>query len=194
MHPQADEITKLIAQWQKGDKSSENALFEALYRRLRYIALDCLRKESPGKAMSPTSLVHSAYLRMMRSDRLQIADRGHFLHLAAKVMRQIVVDKARKRRTQKREGELAAPDELDALVANDADADEILAVDRGLDELAKQSGRFAELVELKHFAGYSFDEAAVVMNISARQLRRDWRVAITRLKMAIDGAHAAGTS
>jgi RNA polymerase sigma factor (TIGR02999 family) len=194
MVPQDDEITKLIALWQSGDKNSENILFEALYRRLHRIAMDCLRNEPPGKAASPTSLIHSAYLRMMRADRLQIYDRGHFLHLAAKVMRQIVVDKARKRRAQKREGEMASADEVDSLVKTDADADEIISVDRGLDELAKQSGRMAQLVELRHFAGYTFDEASVVMNVSARQLRRDWPVAITRLKIAIDGSHAAGTA
>ena len=85
---------------------------------------------------------------------------------------------------------MATAAEIDSLVRSDADADEIIAVDRGLNELAKQSVRLAQLVELKHFAGYTFDEAAVVMNISARQLRRDWPVAITRLRIAIDGSHS----
>src|ERR1700685_4744023 len=90
------DITQLIVRWQRGDSGSEPLLFEAFYLRLRQVASDLLRNESPG-AMSPTSLVHSAYLRMKRIDRIELVDRKHFIRLAARVMRQIVVDKAHRR-------------------------------------------------------------------------------------------------
>ena len=184
--PESPAITQLIARWQQGEPGSESVLFEALYSRLRQVAGDLLRNEPPG-VMSPTSLVHSAYLRMKRTDRIEIADRKHFIRLAAKVMRQIVVDKARRRRALKRDGIMASEDELDRLVTTDADADEILAVDLGLQDLEKRSERLAQLVELHHFGGYSFEELAPVMDRSARQLRRDWDVAVVRLRIAIDG-------
>jgi RNA polymerase sigma factor (TIGR02999 family) len=96
--PGAD-ITRLIAEWQRGNKAAENALFEALYNRLHTRALHLLCTEPRGQSMGPTALVHEAYLRLERSEGLEIADRNHFLKLAAKVMHQILVDRARARRS-----------------------------------------------------------------------------------------------
>jgi RNA polymerase sigma factor (TIGR02999 family) len=186
-----DDITRLISEWQRGDKASENALFEALYRKLHARALQVLRSEPRGQSMGPTALVHEAYLRLERSERLEITDRHHFLRLVANVMHRILVDRARARRSEKRGGDQVRVQESDQLVRTDADADEILAVDLALGELKRQSPRLAQLVVLKYYAGYTLEESAVVMGVSERTAKRDWEQARVRLQIAIDGAEGA---
>ena len=117
------DITRLIAAWRQGDKA---ALFKALYAKLHGIALAFIRNELPGRSLGSTELIHEAYLRFHRSERLEIADRSHFLKLAAKVMHQVLVDRARARRSEKRGGDLVRVEETEQLVRTDADADEIL--------------------------------------------------------------------
>ncbi len=177
----------LIAAWRRGDKGAENALFEALYTRLHARALQCLRGEPRGQSLSPTALVHEAYLRFRRSERLEIAGRDHFLRLVAKVRRQIVVDRARASHSEKRGGGLVRVEETGQLVRTGADADEILAVDRALGKLKLQSPRQAQVVELRYFAGYSLEETAVLLGAAERTVKRDWDAARTRLKIAIEG-------
>jgi RNA polymerase sigma factor (TIGR02999 family) len=184
-------ITRLISDWQRGNRDAENALFEALYLRLHGIAAQCLRSESPGHSMGPTMLVHEAYLRFQKAERLEVADRGHFLALSARVMRRIVVDRARARRTEKRGGDQMRDDLDQAFAANDSETEEILAVDRALESLFRQSERQAQLVELRFFAGFNEDEAADALGISKRTVRREWQVARTRLRMAINGTPTA---
>jgi len=182
------DITHLIAEWQHGDKAAENALFEALYRKLHARALQVLQSEPRGQSLGPTALVHEAYLRLERSEGLEVADRNHFLKLVAKVMRGILVDRARARLSAKRGGDLVRVDDMSQLVRTDADADEILAVNRALTKLRQQFPRQAQLVELKYYAGYTLEESAVVMGVSERTAKRDWDQARTRLQEAIDGA------
>jgi RNA polymerase sigma-70 factor (ECF subfamily) len=184
------EITRLIEAWQRGDKSAENALFDAMYSRLHRLAVQCLRSERPGQTLGATALVHEAYLRFETSERLDIVNRSHFLALAARVMRRVLVDKARARQADRRGNDPAPVELTEALVRTDADAERILAVDCALDELAAQSARLAQLVELRYFAGYTIEESAAVLGLSARTARRDWQVARTRLRVAIDGSTA----
>jgi RNA polymerase sigma-70 factor (ECF subfamily) len=96
------EIARLIKRWQAGDKAAENALFEALYAKLHAIATRYLRSEAPGQTLGATALVHEVYLRFQRAERLDITGSSHFLALAARVIRRILVDKARERRSDKR--------------------------------------------------------------------------------------------
>jgi len=180
-------ITRLIEDWQRGDKAAENALFDAMYHRLHALAVQCLRGEQPGQSLGATALVHEAYLRFTRAERLDIADRAHFLALAARVMRRILVDRARARQSAKRGAKPVRVEMADSLVRTDADADQIIGVDRALESLATQSQRLATLVELRYFAGYSFEESALVLGVAERTVRRDWQVARTRLKLALDG-------
>ena len=181
------DITRLISDWQRGDKGAESAVFEALYQRLHSIAIQCLRGEGPGQSMGATALVHEAYLRFMGSERLEIVNRAHFLALAARVMHRVIVDKARARRSFKRGGDQVRTEVTPMLVGTDEDADQILAVDRALEDLELQSQRQAQLVQLRYFAGYTIEESAAVLGISDRTARREWQVARTRLRLAIDG-------
>lgn len=186
MEPSA-EITQLIQAWQRGDRDAENELFQALYEKLRVIAQGCLRGESPGRSLNATGLVHEAYLRFQKAEPLEIYNRAHFLRLAARVMRRILVDRARARNSAKRDSGAAAGDNESWFLAA-KEADEILAVDRAMEVLSGQSERQARVVELRYFAGFSEEESAAALGISARQVRRDWDVARVRLRMAIDGS------
>jgi RNA polymerase sigma factor (TIGR02999 family) len=181
------DITRLIVEWRSGNKDAENRLFEALYSRLHTLALVCLRSEPAGISMGATGLVHEADLRFQKSERLEIANRAHFLALAARVMRRILVDRARARRAEKREGLNVPVEWADNVVQTDQQADEIIGVDRAMDELAERAPRQCMLVELRYFAGFTIEESATVLGISARTARREWQVARARLMGAIDG-------
>jgi RNA polymerase sigma factor (TIGR02999 family) len=189
MEPPED-ITRMIADWQRGDKNAESALFAALYSRLHSLALQCLRNERPGQTLGATALVHEAYLRLQRSEPVEIVNRAHFLNLAAHVMHNVIVDQARARRSGKRGGDQYRVPADDLLVQTDEDADQILDVDRALQELAKHSKRQADLVVLRYFAGFNREEASAVLGVSERQLARDWDIARTRLRDWMDGTSA----
>jgi|ERR1700761_1175820 RNA polymerase sigma factor (TIGR02999 family) len=184
------DITKLIVEWQRGNKTAENELFEALYTRLHGIALQILRAERPGISIGPTGLLHEAYLRFQKSERLEIADRSHFLALSARVMRRILVDRARAKRTEKRDGQHVPAEWADQFVQSEQQADQILGVDRALDLLSASAPRQCRLVELRYFAGFSIEESATILGISARTARREWQVARTRLLGALDGTQS----
>lgn len=185
------EITRLISDWQRGDKAAESALFDALYQKLHAIAVHCIRTEPAAQSLGATGLIHEAYLRLDRSEDLQIADRSHFLALAARVMRRILVDRARARRAIKRDADLQPLSEEIAWFHHTADIDEIISVDRALDVLCTRSPRQGRLVEMRFFGGFSLDESAAALNISTRHARREWDVARLRLREAIDGLKPA---
>jgi RNA polymerase sigma factor (TIGR02999 family) len=186
--PPSSQISRLISDWQRGNREAENALFEALYQRLHQIALQCLRSRDVGRTLGATALVHEAYLRFRQSERIDVHDSHHFLCLAARVMRRILVDRARARISEKRGGDRQPVEFNDALAISETDAEQILLVDQALAQLAQQSPRQAELVELRYFAGFSEEESAEALAISARTARREWQVARTRLRLAIDGS------
>ncbi|MBV9761509.1 MAG: sigma-70 family RNA polymerase sigma factor [Acidobacteriaceae bacterium] len=186
-----DEITKLISDWKRGDRQAESRLFDLLYVKLRQLAIQCLRDEVRCRTLSPTALVHEAYLRLSRSEDLKVTDRGHFLALTARVMQQILTDAARARQSGKRGGDPRRVELGEWMVRTDSEADEILAVDQALTELSKKFPRQAKLVQLHFFGGWSLEDAAEVIGVSQRTARREWQVARVRLKEAIDGRAAA---
>jgi RNA polymerase sigma factor (TIGR02999 family) len=185
-----EDITRLIAEWQQGNREAESALFERLYQRLHSIAAHLARSERAENSLGPTALIHEAYVRFCGSTQLKIVNRSHFLALAARVMRRILVDRARARKAAKR----SAGEESSEAVAwfrDDTDVDEVIAIDRALDVLQTRSPRQCRLVELRYFGGYTIEESAAALDISPRHARREWDVARTRLREAIDGTTAA---
>jgi RNA polymerase sigma factor (TIGR02999 family) len=187
----ADDITRLIAEWQSGDRTAEALLFDKLYQRLHKIADHLVRHERANQTLGPTALVHEAYVRFCGSADLKIVDRTHFLALAARVMRRILVDRARAKNAVKRVSDAEPFDENLSWFRSSADADEIISVDRALDDLFERSPRQCRLVELRYFGGYTIEESAAALQISARHARREWDVARTRLREAIDGSRPA---
>jgi RNA polymerase sigma factor (TIGR02999 family) len=185
---ESTEITVLIAEWQGGSRAPEAALFDALYRDLHKVALQILRTERSGQTLGATALVHEAYLRFNRSRQLNVTNRTHFLALAARVMRRLLVDRARARRTEKRGADPVRVEQVESLIQTDQDADRIIAVDLALAKLHENAPRQCQLVELRYFAGYTIEESALILGISTRTARREWQIARTRLRGTIDGA------
>ena len=181
------ELTRLINEWQAGKPGAEAALFDALYKALHDIAIRCLRTERPGGSLGATALVHEAYLRFRKSQRIEFVDRQHFLALAARVMRRILVDRARARTAAIRAGERVPEFFADLVVRDAQEAEQILAIDNALEQLSSISPRQGRLVELRYFAGYTMDEAAGILGVSPRTAKREWQIARTRLMGALDG-------
>ena len=149
-------------------------LLPVVYDELRAIAHRQLRGERADHTLGTTGLVHEAYLRLVDQRRVDGHDRARFFALAAHVMRRVLVDYARRRGAQKRQG-LAAPVTLDdAVAAADDQAELILAIDEALSRLAELDPRQARVVEMRFFAGFTEDEAAELLGVSARTVRNDW--------------------
>jgi RNA polymerase sigma-70 factor (ECF subfamily) len=150
---------------------------DAVYRELRRLAASCLRKERSDHTLQPTALVHEAWIRMSAGANLEWQNRAHFFGFAARIMRQVLVDHARKHCAGKRPegGERC---ELSDVYAFSLDrSEELLAVDEALDRLAVLDSRQSHIVELRFFAGLSEEEIGELLDISVRTVKRDWKMA-----------------
>jgi RNA polymerase sigma factor (TIGR02999 family) len=172
----APDFKALLETSRSGDKAALDQLFETLYAELRRIAHRQLRRARPGETLSTTAVVHEAYLKLSEGRSAEIQDRAHFMALAARVMRQVIVDVARRRQTLKRGR--TAPEPLDdEAVAADALADELVAIEQALSRLETLDPRLARIVEWRFFGGMSEDEIGEVLGITSRTVRRQWREA-----------------
>jgi RNA polymerase sigma factor (TIGR02999 family) len=173
-NPQS-EITVLLARARSGDQQALGAAYSAIYEELKRAARVQLRRMRD--AFETTALVHEAYLKLAGAAQLSAQDRNHLLALSARAMRQVLVDNARARQSDKRGGG-REPVTLTAQVdAGERAAFEVLALDQLLESLRMADERAAQLVELRYFGGYSETEIAAMLGISERTLRRDWRKA-----------------
>lgn len=172
-----DEITAILQEWQRGDGAALDRLVPLVYDQLRRVARAHLRDERPGHTLQTSALVHEAYLRLVDMDRLNLKSRAHLLAMAARLMRQVLVDHARRKRTTKRGGEITmlALDDVSTLAA--APAADVLSVDQALTELASVDARLCRVVELKFFAGMSIDETCEALGVSHATVERDWVMA-----------------
>jgi RNA polymerase sigma-70 factor, ECF subfamily len=186
MTPQREDITRLLAEWQSGNREAENLLFEALYAKLRSIAGNCLKDEPGCRTLGPTALVHEAYIRLVNSRDLHISDRTHFVALVARVMRRLVVDRARSRHSEKRGGNPLQVDALESIPMDDRDVTEILALEAAMSELEIINPRQARVVELRFFVGLSIKETANVLGVAERTAKLDWQMARLKLRETID--------
>jgi RNA polymerase sigma factor (TIGR02999 family) len=178
------ELTELVAAADAGDADALKRLFAAVYAELKRLARRQLA-DVAAPTLDTTALVHEAYLKLVNPERLALRDNRHFFVVAAKAMRQIVIDHARRRAAIKRGGDIA-PITLDADLPVDALAPDVLIrLDRALDELATFDGRLAELVEMRYFAGLSIEQVADAQNLTSRTIHRDWRRARAFLYDAI---------
>jgi len=175
--PDAGEVTQLLARASSGDAGARATLFDVLYRELRRLAEGAMRAERANHTLQPTALVHEAFLRLAGTKDIVWENRAHFFALAAEVMRNVLVDAARRRRAAKRgSGARAASlDEWDGEVYDRPDL--ILDVDRLLERLRAMDARQAQVVEMRFFAGLTEREIADAMDISERTIKRDWSMA-----------------
>lgn len=170
------EVSRLLAAVRGGDEAARDRLFELIYADLRAIAHRELARRR-GATLSTTALVHEAFLKLDRLGGWEPQDRSHFLALASRAMRQILVDAARTRLADKRGG-AAARLPLDGNeIAVDEHAEELLAVHVALEKLAGSEPDLARLVEWRFFGGYSIEEIAAAKGVSGRTIKREWRTA-----------------
>lgn len=174
--PEAN-ITLLLEQWREGDRKALDLVTRLVYENLHQIAARYMKNEHAGHTLTPTAVVHEAYLRLGDSG-LTLNNRAHFLAIAAREMRRVLVDHARKRGSQKRGGDEWQRVTLnEERVSNDSEAVDILAVQEALEKLAVLDPRKAKLVDLIVFAGLTTAEAADTLQISLSTVNRDWRMA-----------------
>jgi RNA polymerase sigma factor (TIGR02999 family) len=186
-HPDDAQITDFISGWRAGDRVAENRVFDSLYCALRAQALHCLRRESAGHSLSPTLLVNEAYIVLSRVRRLDVNDRDHFIRIVSRIMKNLLIDRARERKALIRGGGRRHVDWEDMVIRTESDADRILAVAAALEELAGRSPDLARMVELRFFCGFTEVETAEIQGSSPRTVRRQWAVARTRLMETLDG-------
>jgi RNA polymerase sigma factor (TIGR02999 family) len=186
------DVTGLLIAWSEGDVTALDALLPIVYAELRRQARRALRREATGHTLQPTALVHEAYLRLVdqRPDRWQ--GRSQFYGVAARCMRQVLVDAARTRRAAKRGGgarpiTLADAEELAAPAAGAESAGEdVLALDAALTRLTELDPDQARVVELRYFAGLTLDDTAATLGISPATVSREWSVARRWLRRELD--------
>lgn len=173
-----DDVTGLFLSWRRGEPQAFNVLFEQLYDELRKLARGQLARARPGETLRTTALVHEAYLRLIDSTRVDVREREHFLALAARAMRFVLVDAARERMAKKRGGDQQRVELHDVVVVNPGPtAEQLLIVDRALDRLSGLDARQARVFEMRAFGGLSVDETASVLEVSPKTVKRDWRKA-----------------
>jgi RNA polymerase sigma factor (TIGR02999 family) len=181
------DVTALIDAAGSGDADALKALFARVYDELKLLARRQLNAASDA-TLNTTGLVHEAYLKLVQPDGQDLRGRVHFFALAAKAMRQIVIDRARARVAEKRGGagaQIVDLDEAADVADGELGPDELLRLDRALTALGTEQPRLADLVELRFFAGLEIADIATLQGVSARTLNRDWRRAKATLHAAL---------
>lgn len=172
-----EDVTQLLAAYGNGDQSALDQLFPLIYDELRRLASSYMRRERRDHTLQTTALVHEAYLKMVGSQNTPWQNRVHFFAVAAKIMRQILIDRARTRNYAKRGGGAIKLSLDEALILTDARAAELVALDEALNELGEVDPRQSRIVELRFFGGLTVEETARFLNISSDTVTRDWNVA-----------------
>ncbi len=185
-------LPDLLWDAKEGSPSTEPAFMDLVYNELHRLASSLLRHERAAHTLQTSGLVNEAFLRLSAARSLRVEDRQHFLRIAARSMRQILIDYARGRRTQKRDGlERVELDACQAELISPERTEDFLALDAALERLAKMDARQAQIVELRFFAGLSVEETAENLGISEKTVKRDWLVARAWLRGAIEGSRGA---
>jgi len=171
--PSSKDVTRLLAEWSKGDRAALEALMPLVYGELRRVAGGYLKQEKSGHTLSPTALVHEAYLRLV-TQKVPWQSRAHFFSVAAQMMRRILVDHARSHRYAKRGGGAITLTLDQAVAASEEREIDLVALDDALQTLAKLDERQSRMVELRFFGGLSIEETSAVLGVSAPPVKREW--------------------
>lgn len=179
----SEEVTRLLKELSAGKDEARDELMPLVYEELRALARQYMRKERQNHTLQTTALVHEAYVRLGGEGGLEWNDRVHFFRIVAKAMRQVLVDHARRKGSEKRGKGM----KLEQLEENAAGAlldssTNIIDLDGALDALAEQDRRMAQVVELRFFGGLSVEETARIMDVSPRTVKSEWRLARAWLK------------
>jgi RNA polymerase sigma-70 factor (ECF subfamily) len=183
--PATQNVTGMLRDWTNGDQEALDKLIPVVYDELRRQAARYLRGERPGHTLQTTALIHEAYLRLIKQHNVEWKDRAHFYAIAARLMRQILVDHARKRQAAKRGGsDIKVPLEEEMAISPERSVD-LVALDEALTRLAGIDPQQSRIVEMRYFSGLSTEETAEVMGVSSRTVKRDWNVAKAWLRQEI---------
>ena len=188
-----EDVSELLVAWSQGDEHALQRLVPLVYDQLRAIAHQHMRREREGHTLETTALVHELYLRLAGSHTVPCHGRAHFLALAARLMRRILVDHARARLAQRRGGgsQVLPLDQI--LVFSDRQMSELLDLDEALNALARLDERKSRVVEMRHFGGFSVEETAQALDVSPDTVVRDWKLARCWLiRQLRDGAPGLG--
>ena len=189
--PQPTAVTQLLAKARAGDSAALADVFPLIYEELHRLAQQQLRREPDGHTLSPTALVHEAYMRLIDYSRMEWNGRAHFLAVAATAMRRILVDHARGHRSQKRGGDAIKHVPIESVELDTENrADLLLAVDEALVRLKEIDARQAQVVECRFFGGMTEEETAEALGIGLRTAKRDWARAKVWLHREIAGESA----
>lgn len=170
----AEDVTRLLDEWQRGDTAAYDRLVSVVYDELRRMARGQLRRESLAQSVQPTQLVHEAYMRLVGA-RIAWVDRAHFLSVAARVMRRILVEHARRRSANKRGGAQVRVTLSDSTPTPTSDPIDVLMLDAALDRLSTFDARQARAIELCYFAGLTYPEIGQMLGVSEATVDRDLR-------------------
>ena len=179
------QVTKLLKDWSDGDQSVPDQLMPLVYEELRRLAHKCMSRERPGHTMQTSALLNEAYLRLVDQKNIHWQDRSHFFGIAARLMRQVLVDYARKRNYAKRGGDARRVSLDEAMIVSEERAADVVALDDALKNLAEIDPRQSQIVELRFFGGLSIEETAEVLAVSPGTVMRDWTLAKAWLRRAV---------
>lgn len=174
-------ITQLLLQWGTGDRSALDKLLPLVYDQLRRLAQSYLRRNRNSSTLQPTVLVHEAYLKLINQEQTSWQNRAQFFGLAAKIMRDLLVDHARRARAAKRGGDNFSLSLSEADQIGNSPNLDLLALNEAMDELAKFKPRHCQIIEMRFFGGLTIEETAEVLAISHATVERDWNFARTWL-------------
>ena len=177
-------VTQLIEAAARGEAGASDKLLPLVYEELRKLAHIRMGRDVPGQTLQPTALVHEAYLRLVGGDN-DWANRSHFFAAAAETMRRILIERARRYAAVKHGGEMRRTEFDSIQLANDIDVERLVAWDQMLDQLAERDEAMANVVKLRSFAGFTVDETAQALNLSARTVNRHWSAAQAWLKVRL---------
>ena len=185
--PPPNQVTRLLLDWSRGDKAALDELMPFVYQELRQLASGYLKKEKPEHTLQPTALIHEAYLRLVDQNTPHLESRAHFFGVAARLMRQILVDHARTRIASKRGGgqQKIALDDAQGLFVRDESA-ELLALDEALKKLAAFDERKCRVIEMRSFGGMSVEETARALGVSEPTVKRETRLAQSWLRRELE--------
>jgi RNA polymerase sigma factor (TIGR02999 family) len=178
--PRAHDVTELLLSWAQGDTAALDRLVPLLYDDLRRVARGHLRRERPGHSLQATALVHEVFLRLVDLDRMTVKSRTHFFALSATLMRQILVDHARRQQAGKRGGGatvISLSEAAGTVAAESSSSVDVLALDRALDALSSFDVQQCRVVELRFFAGLNIQETADALGVSTATVEREWAMA-----------------
>lgn len=186
------DVTRLLRAWRDGDRAALDQLVGVMYPELRRLAHQRLRREAGNRSINTTGLVHDAYLKLVDLRRAEFRDRAHFLAMASRVMRRLLVDQARARRAAKRGGGVVPVDLDEAIVLPDSQAEALEQLDDALRRLETLDSRQAQMVEQRYFGGLSLEEIADATGVSIATVKRELRFAHAWLAADLSEPERAG--